>query len=52
MKKVPQTILAGLYTPLPLTGNAHVEKTHFKRGFPIGEQDSPGLVEKLENLSN
>ena len=34
-KKVPQTILASLNTPPPLlTGNAHMETTRFKRGFP------------------
>ena len=31
-KKVPQTILASLYTP-PLAENAHMETTHFKKGL-------------------
>ena len=31
-KKVPQTILANLYSyTLPYTGNAHIETTHFKK---------------------
>ena len=36
-KKVPQTILASFYTPHPppLTGNAHIETTHFKKGHPL-----------------
>ena len=34
-KKVPQTILASLYTHLPLTDNTHMETTHFKKGLPI-----------------
>ena len=29
-----QTILASLYTHTPLTGNAHMEATHFKKGLP------------------
>ena len=45
-KKVPQTILASPYTPgqrgkkvpqtilASLTGNAHMETTHFKEGLP------------------
>ena len=33
-EKVPQTILASLYTPPPLTGNAHMETIHFKKGLP------------------
>ena len=33
-KKVPQTILASLYTPSALTGNAHIKPTHFKKGLP------------------
>ena len=33
-KKGPQTILASLYTLPPLTGNAHMETTHFKKGLP------------------
>ena len=33
-KKVPQTILASLYTPR-LMGNAHMETTHFEKGLPI-----------------
>ena len=32
-KKVPETILTSLYTPPPLTGNAHLETTHFKKGL-------------------
>ena len=33
-KKVLQTILASLYTPPPsLSGNAHLETTHFKKGL-------------------
>ena len=31
-KKVPQTILASLYTP-PLAENAHMETTHLKKGL-------------------
>ena len=38
-KKVAKTTLASLYTPpplhpLPLTGNAHMETTHLKKGLP------------------
>ena len=33
-KKVPQTILASLYTP-PLSYNAYMETTHFKKGLPL-----------------
>ena len=33
--KSAQTILASLYTSLPLTGNAHKETTHFKKGLPL-----------------
>ena len=33
-KKCPKHILASLYTPSPLTGNAHMETTHFKKGLP------------------
>ena len=34
-QKVPQTILASLYTiPPPLTGNAHMETTYLKKGLP------------------
>ena len=32
-KKVLQTILASP-TPPPLSGNAHMETTHFKKGLP------------------
>ena len=36
-KKVPQTILASLPPPPPLTGNAQdMETTHFKKGLPLG----------------
>ena len=36
---MPQTILASLYTPPPpLTGNVHMETTHFKKGLPVGKE--------------
>ena len=34
-KKVPQTIQTSLYILPPLTGNAHMERTHFKKGLPV-----------------
>ena len=34
-KKVLQTILASLSHTHPLSGNAHLEKTHFKKGLPL-----------------
>ena len=33
-QKVLQTILASAYTPPPLTCNAHMETTYFKKGLP------------------
>ena len=46
-KKVPKTILASLYIPCSpplLTGNAHMETTHFKKGLPLPNQELHNLT--------
>ena len=48
-KKVPQTILASLYTPR-LMGNAHMETTHFKKRLPLSLKICQIVPRKMEEV--